>query len=170
MLLEWWASCSKIHGAKAASQFPENGFAPQNQVYRKDWSEWGTTKASWSERLKKSCGLTFPWYFVPILLRFGIRFLNPWKKNQNESVCFQRQNQKWWIEGGKGYGTVVTFSSFILVVKATHFWCRRLFLCLGKKKNPPCTEQSGYLFIWETKTASRVESVLLGRKSSVWLG
>ena len=36
MLLEWRTSCSKIHGAKEASQFPEHGFVPQNQVYRKD--------------------------------------------------------------------------------------------------------------------------------------
>lgn len=103
-------------------------------------------KSQLIRKTEKSCVLNFPWYFVPILPRTGNRFLNPCKKTQSKSVCFQRQTQEWWIEGGKGYGAVVTFSSFILVVKATHFGCRRPFLCLRKQK--PTLHWTVRLFVY----------------------
>lgn len=55
MLLNWWTSCIKINGAKEASQFPDLGFIPPNQCYRKDWLHDNPQKPADQKDWKKLC-------------------------------------------------------------------------------------------------------------------
>lgn len=162
MLLEWWTSCSKIHGAEEESRFPKYGLYPQIRFVEEAVL---SNKPQWPSQRKTGKSYVFPlsWYFVSILSRSESRFLRPCKKQptttttkkttktklppsnqkptnqtaeQVKNTCFWRWTHRWCIEGGKGYDTVVTCSFWLL--KQLILDAESFFSASGNK-NPPCT-------------------------------